>query len=271
MSRKVLKTPSLSRVTPGSTATLELPVGPTYEKLIFSVTAASLLDMTDIGRINVLFDGKVVQTYKSLQHLYDLNSFYGRDADSMSATAAEFAIHFNRAELNGLAYQRAPGIGTADLGTFHIEMEIAAAAPASIAITAQSVIDPVPQPLGVFFKVREYPYNSSVSGQVEMDKLPRGAWYGAIHLFKADISAVEIEANQVKIVDATKAILERIQKGASPVKRVPVTARATHIDFLTDGDLAQAVRTELMQDFRLKMTLDTSGAVDIITETLDSL
>lgn len=271
MARKIIKLPSMSRVTPGAKATLELPIGPTYRRLFFDVSAASGLDAADIGRIDVLVNGKVVQTYKDLARLNALNAYYGRAADTMAATAAQFGIHFERAELADMVYRRAPGMGTADVQTFHVEMEIASGAPASIAITAYAEVDPVPQPIGVFFKVREFPFSSAVSGQVEIDKLPRGGWYSAIHLFKADVTAVEVEGNQVRVVDASKGILERTQKEASPVKRVPQTASCTHVDFITDGDLSQSLRTDLLNDFRIKATLGTSGALDIVAETFDTL
>lgn len=271
MARKMLKLPSMSRVVAGSKAVLELPIGPTYRRLIFVATAAAGLDITDFGRMDVLIDGKVVQTFKDATRLKAMNDYYARGADSYAAARCEFAIHFERAELHDLAYRRAPGIGTIDVQTFNVEIQLAAGAPADIAMVAYAEIDPTPQPLGVFFKVREYAYNSSVAGQVEIDKLPKGAWYSAIHLFKADISNVELEANQAKAIDATKAILERIQKEASPKARVPQTASATHIDFITDGDLAQSLRTDLLNDFRIKPTLDTAGAVDIVAETLDTL
>lgn len=271
MARKIIKLPSMSRVVPGSKAVLELPIGPTYRRIFFVATAASGLDATDFGRIDVLIDGKSVQTFKDLTRLNALNAYYNRAADAMSGTAAEFAIHFERAELVDMVYRRAPGIGTADVQTFGVEIDIAAAAPASITLTAYAEIDPTPQRLGVFFKVREYAFSSSVSGQVEIDKLPKGAWYSVIHMFKADVTAVEVEANQAKAIDATKAILERTQKEGSPVKRVPQTAAATHIDFITDGDLSQSLRTDLLNDFRIKATLGTPGAMDIVAETFDTL
>lgn len=266
MSRKTVKLPSLSRVVAGAIATLECPIGPTYFRITFSATGTALA-ASHIKRISVLLDGKVVQTFKDLTRLIDLNSYYGRGTDTVN----QFCLHFFRAELMDIVYRRAPGIGTGDVQTFHIEIELDAGAPADIAMVAHAFVDPDPQPLGAFFKVREFPYSSSVTGQVEVDKLPRGAFYGAVHLFKADVSAVEVEADQVKIVDATKAVLERDQKEASPVKRVPVTAKATHIDWMLEGDAAQAVQTDVVQDFRIKMTLDTAGAVDIITETIDTL
>jgi len=95
--------------------------------------------------------------------------------------------------------------------------------------------------------------------------------YAASPLFKADVSAVEVEANQVLIVKATKAVMERTQKEASPTKRVPQTASATHIDFVNEGDFAQAIKTDNLQDFRIRATLDTSGSMNIVTETLDTL
>jgi len=266
MARKTIKLPSLSRVVAGSKATLEIPVGPTYYRLTFSATGTALA-AAHIKRIDVLIDGRVVLTYKDLTRLMDLNGYYNRSADTVN----EFCLHFFRAELMDIVYRRAPGFGTGDVQTFHIEIELDAAAPGDMTLDAHAFIDPIAQPLGVFFKVREYPFSSSVAGEVEVDKLPRGAFYSAIHLFKSDITEVEVEADQVKIIDATKAVLEREQKESSPIKRVPITAKATHIDFLLEGDAAQALKTDIVQDFRVKMTLATAGAVDIVTETLDTL
>jgi len=269
--RKIIKLPSLSRVVAGSKATLEFPLGPTYQTVLFVVSAAAGLDAADIDRIDLLVNGKSIQTFKNLQRLIDINGYYNRGVDSVSATEIVFALHLSRAELQDTQWRRAPGIGTADVQTMHMELDINAAAPASIAIKAYALVDPTRQPIGAFFRIREFPANSSTSGVLEADKLPRGPWYSAIHLFKADISNVEVEADGVKVFDATKGVAERFQKEASPVKRVPVTAKATHVDFITDGDLMNSLNTAGLQDLRVKMTLDTSGAVDIIAETLDTL
>lgn len=266
MTRRTVVLPSMSRVTAGAIATLELPIGLTYNKLIFTATGTALA-AAHIKRINVLIDGKVIQTFKDLTRLIDINSYYGRGTDTVN----EFVIHFFRAELMDIVYRRAPGIGTQDVQTFHVEIELDAAAPVDINMLAHADVDPQPQPIGAFFKVREFPYSSAVSGQVEIDKLPRGAFYGAVHLFKDDITAVEVEVDQAKTIDATKSVLERLQKEASPSKRVPVTAKATHIDWLLEGDAAQAIKTDVVQDFRIKMMLGTSGAVDIVTETIDTI
>jgi hypothetical protein len=264
--KKISKLPSISRVTPGSVATLEIPLGPTYEKIIFDGSGTGLA-ISHIKRIRVLIDGKERQTYKDLQRLIDINSFWKREADS----ATSWALHFNRAELTDNAMRQAPGIGTKNLQTLHVEIEVDATAPADIKLKATALVDPTNQDIGAFFEVKEFAFASAVAGEVEQDKLPRGNPYGAIHLFKADVSAVKVKANGVELVEAGKATLERIQKGASPQPRVPVTAKATHIDFMPDGNLFDAIQTASLQDWRVYMTLDTAGSVDIVTETIGTL
>lgn len=270
MPNKTLLMPSISRVAAGSVATLEYPLGPTYLKTIITAGGTGLA-IADFGRINLKIDGQVVMTWKDLQRLMDMNIFWARGTDTVN----EFAIHFFRRELMNIIAQRAPGLGTADVQTMVLEIELLSTAPADVTLTAHSELDPTRQPLGVFVKIKEFPYSSAVSGDVEIDKLLKGPWYAAAHLFKADISKVVVEMDEgqgpVKWVDATKAILERNQKEAAPRARVPVTAKATHIDFLTEGDLYKALKTDKATDLRIKMTLDTAGAVDIITETLDIL
>lgn len=273
--RKRIQMPSLNRVAPGAKATLEFPLGPTYYKVNFTVTAAAGLDVTDIEKIELMFNGKSKMTFADLQRLIDLNTYYGRGEDTVTATEIKFTLHFFRAEMMDAVYARAPGIGTADLQTLHAEIKVANGAPADIAIEAEALIDPEEQPVGVFFNVSEYPFDSSVAGWVAVADLLRGPYYGAIHLFKADVNDVKVEAiekgEKITHVEFSKGTLEKEQKEAFPKARVPQTAKATHIDFLTEGDISQALFTGPMSDFRVKMNLATAGAVDIVTETLDTV
>lgn len=268
--KKTFQLPSI-KAAPNSKATLGLPIGPTYETVYFVVTAAAALDVTDIGRIDVLLNGTVRQTFKNLQRLMDLNAFYNREADTVTATRIEFGIHFNRRELMDLEARSAPGMGTQDLQTFDIEIDIPAGAPSDIAIVAHGKVNPVRQNVGMFIEVKEFPYSTSVSGDNEVSDLLRGPFYSAIHMFKSDVTKVQLRADSVEICNATKQILERQQKGAAPAARVPVTASATHLDFLLDGNLMDAMPTGGVQDLRLTMTLGTSGSVDIVTETFQTL
>lgn len=264
--KKIQKLPSLSRVSPGSLATLEMPLGPTYEKIIFDATGTGLA-VGHIKRIRLLIDGKERQTFKDLQRLIDINGYWKREADTVNS----FAIHLNRPELTDNIMRQAPGIGTEDLQTLHIEIEIDATAPADIKIKATSVVNPEVQKIGAFIEIKEFAFASAVAGEVEQDKLPRRDPYCAVHLFKSDISSVRVKANSLDLIEAGKATLERIQKGAVPQPRVPVTAKATHIDFMLDGNLFDSIQTGALQDWRFYMTLDTAGSVDIVTETIGTL
>ena len=269
--KKHPKLPTVSRVAPGARAVVDIPVGPTYEHILLRFTAAAGLGLEDINRIDVLIGGTVKQTFKNAARLVSINAYYNRDTDTVTATEMVLGIHFNRAELADNVWRSAPGIGTQDVATFSIEFDVDAAAPASIACTAWAQVNPVQQPLGVFTSIREFPANAVSAGVYEHDKLPRGAWYPAIHLYKPDISYIEVEANGVKVIENPKAILERFQKGATPRARVPQTAQATHIDFMLEGVLADTLPTAGLQDFRVKATCDTNGAFDIVAETLDTI
>lgn len=271
MAKKIIPAPSLSNVGVGNTAVLNLPTGPTYEKVLVNMTAASALDVTDIEYIEVIVNGDVKQKF-TLQQLFDLNTFYGRSADSISATAAEFIIPFFANQFKDLAYAQSVGFGTQGLDSLDIQFKIAAAAPASLAITAAVQIDTVPQPLGAFTAIRSYGKDSSVTGAVDIDSLPKnGAVYQAIHFCKGDISNVKIEANQIVVVDATKSRLERLLKDAWPIHRAPVTARMTSVDFLAYGNPNDVFNTKGVSDLRVKATFDTTGLCNILTETLETL
>ena len=264
--RKQLSMPDGSRIDPGKKATFEVPLGYMHERLTFRVTGTGVA-VGDINRVNVMIDGKRAMTFKTLQRLFDFNTHYNRATD----TIGEFCIHFFRAEYHDLAYRRSPGIGTKDVTTFAIEMEIDAAAPADIAIVGDTKTAEENMPIGTFIKVLEFPADTSVAGELDVTKLPKGPFYQALHFAKSDVSHVYIEVNDKKIIDVDKAVLVRDQKEASPKARNPVTASYTVVDLVTDGDLAQAIDTSLIESWLIRPTLDTAGAMDIIAETLDVL
>lgn len=271
MARKIIPAPTIDNVGAGNTAVLKLPIGPTYEKVLMTLGAASGLDIADIEYMEVLVNGD--SKWKlTLQELYDLNAFYNRSADTISGTAAEFMINFLSQQFNDPAYVLSTGWGTGDLDSLEIQFKIAATAPASLTMSAEVQIDTVPQPLGAFVAIRPYNKSSSVTGEVDIDSLPKnGPVVMAWHFCKADITHVEIEANQTKIVDASKEHLERFAKDAWPVKRVPVTARMTSVDFLLMGLAGDVFNTKGVTDLRAKATFGTTGALKILAETLETL
>jgi len=262
MANGIKKLPSLSNVSPGARATLECPVGPTYKRLHI-VASGTGLTAAHIGKIEVRVNGKTIQDFKDLQRLIDINGYYGRPADS----ATGWTIHLDRPEASDLVYKRLTGIGTADVQTMDVLIDIDSAAPSDIALEAYAEVSE-PMPLGPFVGIRTFPFSSAVAGEVEIDKIPRGPRIMAIHCFKGDVNAVVVEADGFKIVDAKKAVLEAMQKGAVPRARVPMSAKATTVDFMLEGDFAQTLVTGPLKDFRVRTDLGTSGAMDVVVEYL---
>lgn len=262
MAIKKIPLPSFSRVAAGSKAICELPIGPTYLRLLFEATGAD--NFNDYGKIAVVVNGTTRIEHKDLQRLAFLNAFYNRGIDTFS----EWCIHFDRQEFDQMVERLAPGFGTADLQTLSVEIELPSGSSIT-ALKATAEIETQPQPLGVYTAIKETSLSSSVTGEVEYDRLQKGdRVYQAIHFFKADINKVNLKADSYEIIDCTKAQLERFQKNTRPVARVPQTAVATHVDFNGYGNSADLLKLQGVQDVRFKLTFGSIGTVDIVTEEL---
>ncbi|NIC03977.1 major capsid protein P2 [Billgrantia bachuensis] len=263
--RLTTRMPSLSNVTPGGTATLNMPIGRTYERLILSYTNLTRAQMKDI-RISV--DGKPVMEFADAEQVAALNKYYGRhDA------AGQLTLWFVRPELNQLEQQRVTGLGTGardgsgKVSTLQLEVEIDGAA---VGPTIQAhAIQSDPAPLGMINKIKRFTYSSATAGQFEIDNIPKGPRLCAIHFIKDadDVSRVEVEQNSRKVVEGGKTLLQYLQRESG---RVP-QAKYLAVDFTQEGDIYQSIVTDpkLIQDQRFRLTLDTAGQVTVLVEYLD--
>lgn len=265
MAKKLIPLPSVSRVSPSSVAFVEVPIGVTYENFNFVMSGTGLA-ASMVDNVKLIANGQELQTFLNLQQLIDLNAFHGRATD----TAADWCLHFKNDDYLNLDEKLMQGLGTLGLQTLVIEISLNATWPANGTITAYANIDTKSEPLGAFNRIRQTVLNASAAGDIEFDKLIRGgAIYNQIHFFKADITKVVLEADSVKVVDATKGVLERQQKNVRPFARVPQTAKATHLDFIQNGFYGDAFRTDGMNDLRVRLTVGSAGAIQIVTEQLD--
>ena len=120
--------------------------------------------------------------------------------DGGAAANGILKLWFSKPELDTVLAQRVTSIGTQDIKTLSIELDIdgAAAAPVIVCYAEQSAQTPI----GLITKIKKFPVTFSVAGVQEIDSIPRsGARIMAIHLQKADISKVEVDANSVKVVE----------------------------------------------------------------------
>lgn len=263
--RLLSKLPSLANVAPGSTATLNCPIGRSYDRIILEYTGVTLAQMKNL---RVELDGKPIMEFKDGTQLDDINKYYKRYDE-----AGFLTIWFNRPEMNSLEHQRVTRLGTGAGGqgvvqTFQVSFDIDSAASAPV-VKAHAVQSDA-SPLGMITKVKQFVFSSATAGQFEIDSIPRGPRILAVHCFKADVNAVEVEQNSRKIREGSKALLEFLQKESN---RAPMSAKATSIDFTQEADLFHSIETrpDIIRDQRFRLTLGTPGEVRVVVEYLDYL
>ena len=264
--RKTIKLPSMSNVGAGQTATLNCPVGLTYDVISLEYSGKKSdgttdITLDDLQNIEVRVNGKVIQSFADGLELDRINQYHGRGAAN-----GILNIWFVRPEMANLRDQRLTALGTRDVQTLSVHVD-GEATLANLSLSAKAV-QSEPQLMGAITKVKAFPTSFAVSGEVEIDNLPRsgGVMIGCMHLFKSDISNVEVEVNSIKAFEASKVYAEELQ---GRYNKTPQSANATHVDFMLEGDLAQALDTRGVQDFRIRPTLDTSGAVRTVVEYID--
>ncbi len=257
MARQSKSLTSFSNVSAGSTATLQLPLGATYDAIHIKYAGVTLAQLKNI---EVRINGKVIQSFIDATRLQDINKYYKRNVK-----AGVITLWFVRPEMDNVGLRRMTAIGTADVSTFDLRVDIdgAAAAPVLTAYANKSN----QSPLGMITKFKRFPASSATAGQKEIDNIPREGRIAAIHLFKADISKVEVEVNERPVYDFDKVLGAGVQVDYG---RNPNAAKHTSVDFTLDGDPSQALVVQGANDFRLRTELDTSGAFDIVVEYLTS-
>jgi hypothetical protein len=255
MARQFKSQNSFSNVSAGSTATLQLPLGATYDSLHVKYSGVTLAQLKNI---EVRINGKVIQSFIDGNRLQDINKHYKRNIKSGVLT-----IWFVRPEMDNVSLRRMTAIGTADVATFDLRVDIDAAATAPV-LTAFA-IKSNQSALGMITKIKRFPASSATSGLKEIDNIPREGRIAAVHLFKSDISKAEVEVNERPVYDFDKALGAGVQVDHG---RNPNSSKHTSVDFTLEGDPSQALVVQGANDFRIRTTLDTSGAFDIVVEYL---
>ncbi|MDF2185456.1 major capsid protein P2 [Grimontia hollisae] len=253
------KLPSFSNVVAGATATLQLPLGLSFHMLLLEFAGVTLAQMKNI-RLEV--NGKVVQKWKDGERLNSMNKHYKRG----TATASSLPIWFIRPEMDDPLQQRVFAIGTSDVQTLTLLIDIDSAATAPV--LKAHAIKGNQSPIGIITKIKTFPVSFATAGEQEIDNLPlpRGARIAAIHLYSPDITRCELDMNGRNVFELDKTLTAKIQ---TDYQRDPQTSDKMSMDFMLEGDMSQALVLEGVQDFRIRPTLANPGAVDVVVEYLD--
>lgn len=229
------KLTNFTNIAPGAVATLRIPVGPTYDRILLrlcgSATAANF-NLANIQNVRLLANAKVIREYADLTVLNALNQFHGLGAAANAGAAGaagtdtSICFFFRKPYIQQFTYPARPAIATspampprrlygveaervtsfrtANLNTLTLEMLIAAAVVNPLVEAYSDEQPDVSEPVGLIEKVRRFTYAPSAAGDFEtLYDIPRGPRIMAIHYNSAGviINKLTIKANSVALFD----------------------------------------------------------------------
>ncbi|KRB70491.1 major capsid protein P2 [Noviherbaspirillum sp. Root189] len=258
---QILKNLPFFNVVATGVASLSLPLGMTYERIILELggTAFTKAMITDL---KAKLNGKVIwQTTGAKLDL--LNKFRGLATDA-SHLVMDFTEIFARDEVG----QSLGAIGTADgVGSFTLEVTITGATAPTL--ESWSVLSG-PKKLSVINKLLSYNVTLGAAGKFPI-QLPYGNQGGSIikrvGFFNSYMTELEVKKNGLVIHDTKKVINEYFQ---TENRRVP-QAGLYVADFIVDNNQSGMLVTADAQSMQWNATVSQADVITVQVEYLDLL
>lgn len=266
MSARHLLLPTPQGIGAGQTATLNLPLGPTYDRIDIEMKTGagagtevpSTAWGSNIDDIRLIVDGRTEIEIKA-EDLVKMNQFYGLTVES-----GVLSLHLTAPWARTIGGEDLGGYGTAGgMASFTLEIDLKSG------ITINSLrcryIQGDTKPYGPHTVIRRLAKSFAAVGIDEVADLPKGAYnLLGLHITDENIGHIEIEAdgqvqhdtlaksrrNQYRITGRTK------QSGMTHIDFVSKN-RIAFIDAETGAYLAEAFPMAL-QDFRLKLDFEVA-------------
>lgn len=278
--------PSFNSVSAGSTATLPLPLGWAYHKLLIGYAGVTLAQMREI---RVMGDGKVIRRFAArsgksgAQFLDQINQY-----DKMSAANGILQLDLRR-KVRTKQGEEVTVIGTGmtrsekqrlqsvigseampdgivnmpELTSLTLEIDIDAGATAP-ALTCRA-IRAGKWPMGMLLKVHEYQYSPSAAGEFEISDIPKGDIFNRV-FFKSDkITRLQVLRNNNIEFDRTKEENDLIQTDGK--YRTPNPEWFVY-DPTEEGDGSEGLVTAGVSDLRFRLFMSEGADVPVTVERL---
>lgn len=260
------------------TVTCDIPVGPTYHKILIRGNAGTGKKMTDlIGEIRIKINGKVQRTFTAdeLNKLNELNGTrYAARNGAGTAALFELPIFFAEPWRKTLIAQEGFAWGTADVQTFQIEVDIKADTfTAAVALTFRAEVEDTRRPLGVITKFFRQTAVTSASAWNDIMTLPRRDNYMSIHVVAPDetnrLNEFEVKVDNSIWRQNTLAGNDHVNQynemDPKPSASGDVVARTGWTDIVFDQDdipnsaLSMVQNGVPVRDFNLRLSTGSAG------------
>lgn len=248
-------------VAAGSVATLELPAGGTYERIILQL-GGTTFTKAHITGIKAKLNGKVFHDVDGAT--LDKMNLYTGMASNANFLVLDFTEIFARDQVG----QSVGGIGTIGVASFTLEVTISGTAVAPT-LKAWSWIS-APKQLDLVNKLLMYPSNFSTAGTFPL-RIPFGAQGGSlikrIYFSHANMNGLEVKMNGITIHKSLTAINDFI---ASDNKKVPQAGLYVY-DTIVDNNMTELLNTTQAQSLELWVTISAADTIKAYVEYLDPL
>ena len=266
MTSPIKKMPTPLGVGAGQTASVQLPLGLTYERLYMEFTVDGnprklpIAEMGDyIDEVRLMVDGDTKIQIKA-SDLVKLNKFYGQNGKP-----GVLDLFLAQPWMQTIDGQKQTAYGTrGGLSSFALEMDLKSGK--TFAKVDVYALQSPGTAFGPHLRIQRYVHNQGVTGEAEISDIMRGNYsMAALHVNTDEIEDVEIMWDNRKILETSKSIRAAHY---DVTKRNP-QAGFTHIDFLSENILAEALPMAV-SDFRLNPTFTATGNFSIYAVSIQS-
>lgn len=258
----LIKNLPFNNVVANGVATVSLPVGMSYNKIILALGGTFTKSM--ITDIKVRLNGKVV--FQNTGARLDVQNTYR----GYAVSASFLEIDFTEGRANLMAEQYLGNINTAQ-GVSSLTVEVTIAGATNPTLDSYSELGP-PAPLGIIAKQILFPVSFAGAGKFPLkiiDIANRGAIIKRVNFAHGgNMTALEVKKNGIVIHDNIPTAVNAFW--VADYLKTQQTNMYTY-DPCCDNNYANAVKTIDMISLEFNLTLSAADTVTAVLETLDTL
>jgi len=269
MARPLRKMPTPQGIGPGQTASVNLPLGLTYERLYIvanvKTNEAPPQDLNVLrdswkfyfGEIRLVVDGDA-KIRMDAGDISRINQFYGQYMKE-----GVLPLFLSRPWMRTLDGEDQTAYGTAgNISTLSLEIDIL---PDKI-VNSLNVyaIQSQGRPFGSHLVVQKFVHTQGVLGEAEISDIPRGQYAMlGMHLTTDQVDSLEVHLDQRKVHESSPVLRTA---HLDVIGRVPQPG-FTHLDFLTENRISEALPMAVT-DFRIKSNFTSTGNFTLYAESI---